>query len=210
MAVLDPLKVIIYNYPDGDGEQLFAPWHPKQPEIGSRALPFSRELFIEREDFAEVPPPGFKRLIPGGDIRLRFAYVLRCDSVEKDVHGAISALHCSYYPDSKSGQDVSGRKPGAAVHWVDARRAVPVEVRLYDVLFTQRVPDSEHLDDALNPDSLQTITAWLEPAMAALAAGARYQFERQGYFIADSRDSYPDKPVFNRTVTLRDSWKPPR
>ncbi len=210
MAVLDPLRVVIDNYPAGEGESLPAPWHPKLPEMGTRSLPFSRELFIEREDFEEVPPPGYKRLVPGGDIRLRFAYVLRCDSIEKDAQGVVTALHCSYYPDSKSGQDVSGRKPGAAVHWVDARHAVPVEVRLYEALFKDRVPDSEHLDEALNPDSLRTITALLEPEMAELAAGPRYQFERQGYFMADSRDSQPGKPVFNRTVTLRDSWKPAR
>ncbi len=210
MAVLDPLRVVIDNYPTDEDESLPAPWHPKLPEMGTRLLPFSRELFIEREDFAEVPPQGFKRLVPGGDIRLRFAYVLRCDSVERDAQGAITMLRCSYYPDSKSGQDVSGRKPGAAVHWVDARHAVPVEVRLYEALFKDRVPDSEHLDEALNPDSLRTITALAEPAMAALAAGPRYQFERQGYFMADSRDSRPGKPVFNRTVTLRDSWKPVR
>ena len=128
--------------------------------------------------------------------------------MEKGADGRVSTLYCSYYLDSRSGQDTSGRKPVGVIHWVDARRAVPAEVRLYDTLFSDRVPDPEHLEAALNPDSLRTITGHLEPAMAAQSAGARYQFERQGYFIADDRDSRPGAPVFNRTVTLRDSWKP--
>ena len=208
MAVLDPLRLVIENYPEGEGETLRAQWHPKQPEMGGRDIPFSRELLIERDDFEEVPPEGYKRLSPGVDVRLRYAYVLRCERVEKGADGRVSTLYCSYYLDSRSGQDTSGRKPVGVIHWVDARRAVPAEVRLYDTLFSDRVPDPEHLEAALNPDSLRTITGHLEPAMAAQSAGARYQFERQGYFIADDRDSRPGAPVFNRTVTLRDSWKP--
>jgi len=202
MGVLEPLKVTLTNYA-GDGETLTAPWHPKQAELGEREIPFSGELVIEREDFSEDPPKKFKRLSPGEMVRLRYAYIIRCDELIRNDAGEIIELKCSYFPESKSGSDSSGLKPKGVIHWVDAADAVPVRVRRYQNLFTDAAPDLSNLHAALNPDSVLETRAQIEPAMAANADG-RFQFERQGYFCRDEDE--PD--LYHRTVTLRDSYKP--
>jgi glutaminyl-tRNA synthetase len=209
IAVLDPVKLVITNYPEGQQEECFAPNHPQQPELGKRMVPLTRELWIEREDFTETPPKGFFRLFPGNSVRLRYGYVVKCTGCDKDAAGHITAVHCEYLPETKSGT------PGAEtvkvkgnIHWVSTLHACATEVRLYDRLFRAAHPgagDRDFLLD-LNPDSQKTITAQLEPALREALPGARFQFERHGYFIADSRDSKPQAPVFNRAVTLRDSW----
>ena len=209
IAVLDPVKLIISNYPEGQQEDCFAPNHPQQPELGKRVLPLTRELWIEREDFAETPPKGFFRLFPGNSVRLRYGYVVKCTGCDKDSAGNITAIHCEYLPETKSGT------PGAEtvkvkgnIHWVSTTHSCATEVRLYDRLFREAHPgagDRDFLLD-LNPDSQKTVTAQLEPALRDVRPGTRFQFERHGYFIADSRDSKPQAPVFNRAVTLRDSW----
>jgi len=178
--------------------------------MGLRTLPFSGELYIERDDFREEAPKKFKRLVTGGEVRLRNAYVIRCDEVIRDEHGEIIELHCSYDP-ATLGANPEGRKVKGVIHWVSAAHAVPVEVRLYDRLFSHPAPDvvrdGGDYRDHLNPDSLRTLTGCLlEPALAAAVAGEHYQFEREGYFCVDPVLSTPDRPVFNRTVTLRDSW----
>lgn len=209
IAVLDPVKLIISNYPEGQHEDCLAPNHPQQPERGKRVIPLTRELWIEREDFMETPTKGFFRLFPGNSVRLRYGYVVKCTGCDKDAAGNVTAVHCEYLPETKSGT------PGAEtvkvkgnIHWVSAAHACATEVRLYDRLFREAHPgagDRDFLLD-LNPDSQKTVTAQLEPALREALPGARYQFERHGYFIADSRDSRPQAPVFNRAVTLRDSW----
>jgi len=209
IAVLDPVKLVISNYPEGQQEDCFAPNHPQKPELGKRVLPLTRELWIEREDFAETPPKGFFRLFPGNNVRLRYGYVVKCTGCEKDAAGRITAVHCEYLPETKSGT------PGAEtvkvkgnIHWVSTTQACATEVRLYDRLFREAHPGAGERDFLLdlNPDSHKTVTAQLEPALRDVQPGARFQFERHGYFIADSRDSKPQAPVFNRAVTLRDSW----
>ena len=202
MGVLEPLKVTLTNY-EGDGETLTGPWHQQQPDLGTRELPFSAELVIEREDFSEDPPKKFKRLSPGEMVRLRYAYIIRCDEVIKNDAGEVVELKCSYFPDSKSGSDTSGLKPKGVIHWADATRAVPVRVRRYQHLFKDTEPDLSDLDRALNPESLNETRALIEPAMAE-SAEQRFQFERQGYFCRD--EDQPD--LYHRTVTLRDSYKP--
>jgi glutaminyl-tRNA synthetase len=202
MAVLDPLPVTLTNYP-GEGESLEAPWHPQQPELGARALPFGPRLLIERDDFAENPPPKYKRLSPGEMVRLRYGYIIRCDEVVKDASGRVLELRCSYVPESKSGEDTSGLKPKGVIHWVDATGGVPVRVRLYDRLFKVPSPGTANLAEDLNPDSLTEQRAVVEPAIMA-SASERFQFERLGYFCKDSAEA----ATFNRTVTLRDSYKP--
>jgi glutaminyl-tRNA synthetase len=202
MGVLEPLRVTITNYPSG-GEMLQAPWHPQQPDLGERELTFSRDLWIEREDFSENPPKKYKRLCPGEMVRLRYAYIIRCDKVVKDDRGNVVELQCSYVPESRSGSDTSGLKPKGVIHWVDAATALPVRVRSYDHLFRDVAPEVEDLAAALNPDSLREHQGYVEPAIAT-AATERFQFERQGYFCRDSEDP----GLFHRTVTLRDSYKP--
>jgi glutaminyl-tRNA synthetase len=207
MGVLRPLKVVLTNYPADQIEMMSALNHPNRPEMGTRELPFSRELWIEQDDFMEEAPRKFFRLKPGGDVRLRFGYIITCDEVIKDDAGRVVELRCSYDPDTRSGSGSSDRKVKGTIHWVSAAHAVPAEVRLYDRLFT--VPDPNSLDDfmtALNPDSLQTVAARLEPALAEQAAGEAVQFERLGYFSVDSEDHRAEAPVFNRIVTLRDTW----
>jgi glutaminyl-tRNA synthetase len=209
IAVLDPVRLIIDNYPEGQQEDCFAPNHPQQPDLGKRLVPLSRELWIEREDFAEQPPKGFFRLFPGNSVRLRYGYVVKCTGCEKDAAGTVTAVHCEYLPETKSGT------PGAEtvkvkgnIHWLSAAHSQATEVRLYDRLFKEAHPGAggrNFLLD-LNPDSVKTITAQLEPALAAAEPGTRFQFERHGYFVVDTTDSSPGKPVFNRAVTLRDSW----
>lgn len=210
LAVLDPLKVTITNYPQAS-ENLRVPNHPQKPELGERDLPFSGTIFIDREDFMEEPSKGFHRLSPGKDARLRYAYVIRCDEVVKDTAGEVIELKCTYDVDTKGGQSPKdGHKVKGIIHWVDAKQGVEAEVRLYDRLF--KVANPGALDDAdfvaeLNPDSLIVRTrAIIEPALAKAEPESRFQFERLGYFTSDRKDHTESKPVFNRTVTLRDTW----
>ena len=209
MAVLDPVKLVIENYPEGQEEFLDAINNPEESSAGSRKIPFSREIYIEREDFMEDPPKKFFRLSPGREVRLRYAYFVTCQSVVKNAAGEITELRCSYDPATRGGDAPDGRKVKGTLHWVSARHAVPAEVRLYGTLFTEEVPDPNApggLGAALSPHSLSVVeAAWLEPALATASAGERFQFERLGYFCVDS-ESRSGKPVFNRTATLRDTW----
>ena len=207
MAVLRPLKIVLTNYDADRTETLTASNHPNRDELGSRDLPFSREIYIEADDFMEEAPRKFFRLKPGGEVRLRYAYIIRCDDVIKDDQGEVVELHCSYDPETRSGAAQSQRKVKGTIHWVSAKDAVDAEVRLYDRLFTD--PQPGQLDDvltAVNPNSLETVDAKLEPALASLSPTERVQFERTGYFLLDAVDHTAERPVFNRIVTLRDSW----
>jgi glutaminyl-tRNA synthetase len=209
VAVLDPLKLIIDNYPAGQEELCEAPNHPQKPEWGKRSVPFSGELWIEHEDFMETPPKGYFRLFPGNSVRLRYGYVIKCTGCDKDASGNIVAVHCEYMPDSKSGTPgADNYKVKGNIHWVSARHAYAAEVRLYDRLFAVPAPGAGERDflDDINPKSMEVITAQLEPALKDANAEERFQFERHGYFVADRVDSKPGAPVFNRTVTLKDSW----
>ncbi|WP_321347194.1 glutamine--tRNA ligase/YqeY domain fusion protein [Halopseudomonas oceani] len=209
MCVLKPLKVTITNYPEGQTEELRLPRHPKQ-DIGERVLPFEREIYIDREDYMVDPPKGYKRLVPGGEVRLRGSYVIRADEAVTDADGNIVELLCSYDPDTL-GKNPEGRKVKGVIHWVPASSSIECEVRLYDRLFNAANPDKGEEGttflDNINPDSLQVLTGCrAEPSLADATLDDRFQFEREGYFCVDSRDSRPDAMVFNRTVTLRDSW----
>jgi glutaminyl-tRNA synthetase len=210
MAVLHPLKVVIENYPEGQTEELEAPNHPKDESMGSRKLKFTREIYIDRADFREQANKKYKRLVSGGEVRLRNAYVIKCERVITDPDGEIIELRCSYDP-ATLGANPEGRKVRGVIHWVSAQFGVKAEVRLYDRLFNHPTPDGDRAVDSflehLNPDSLHTLThCYLEPGLADAEPGERFQFEREGYFCLDSRDSRPERIVFNRTVTLRDSW----
>jgi len=204
-GVLDPLRLVIDNYPADREEWLEAANHPAKPEMGSRKVPFSREILIEREDFMENAPSKFHRLKPGGEVRLRYGYIVKCESVVKNAAGEITELRCSYDPATRSGSEDSGRKVKGTIHWVCATHAFRAPVRLYDRLFVTAFPSGD-LGQELNPDSLKLVEASLEPALADAKSGEHFQFERNGYFVADTVSSRPGKPVFNRTVTLRDSW----
>jgi glutaminyl-tRNA synthetase len=209
IAVLNPLKLIIDNYPAGQTEDCFAPNHPLKPELGKRAVPLSRELWIEREDFMETPSKGYFRLFPGNKVRLRYGYVVECTGCDKDADGTITAVHCSYLPDTKSGTPgADSIKVKGNLHWVSVAQAYQAEVRLYDRLFSAAHPGTGERDYKLdlNPHSKTVISAYLEPGLKDALAEAIYQFERHGYFVADRIDSQPGKPVFNRTVTLKDTW----
>lgn len=207
MAVLRPLKIVVTNYPEDQVETMEALNHPNVPGMGTREIPFSRELWIERDDFMEEAPRKFFRLKPGGEVRLRFGYIIKCDEVIKDADGNVVELRCSYDPETRSGTGTSDRKVKGTIHWVSASHGIPATVRLYDRLFTVPDPNTvEDFMDVLNPESLETVDAVLEPALQALAAGEAVQFERLGYFCADSVEHAVDAPVFNRIVTLRDSW----
>jgi glutaminyl-tRNA synthetase len=211
MGVLRPLKVVLTNYPEGQQEELEAVNNPEDPGAGTRPLPFGRELYIEREDFMEDPPKKFFRLAPGREVRLRYAYFIKCQEVVKDpATGEVVELRCTYDPATRGGYAPDGRQVKATLHWVSAAHAVSAEVRLYDRLFTKPVPGEDHGGDFkadLNPGSLQILTSCrLEPGLAQAQPGNFYQFERQGYFCVDARDSVPGAPVFNRTVTLKDPW----
>ena len=211
MAGLRPLKVVLLNWPEDQVEKLDAPVHPQFPERGRRPITLNREIFIEEDDFEEVPPEGFHRLVPGGEVRLRNAYVIRCEEVIKDTSGKVIELRCIYDPNTARGKKPQGRKVKGIIHWVSAAHAVQAEVRLYDRLFSQPTPGSDHPDKNflldLNPNSIEVLSqAWLERNMITAEVGIAYQFERLGYFCIDSRDSKADSLVFNRTVTLRDSW----
>ena len=210
MGVLRPLRVVIDNYPEDQVEELDGPYHPEDPGMGSRKIPFSRELYIEREDFREEPPKKFFRLAPGREVRLRYAYYIKCVRVVKDEQtGEVVEVHCTYDPETRGGWSKDGRKVKGTLHWVSAAHSLEAEVRLYDRLFEKANPSSEKddLTTYLNPNSLETLTSCqVEPSLAGAAPGGRYQFERLGYFCVDSSDSSGGALVFNGTVTLRNSW----
>ena len=205
MAVLRPLKVVLTNYPEDQVELMEAMNHPANPDFGTRELPFSRELWIEQDDFMEDAPRKFFRLKPGGEVRLRFGYIIRCDEVIKNDDGEVVELRCSYDPDTRSGTGTSDRKVKGTIHWVSCAHAVDASVRLYDRLFTDANPNAvADFHNVLNPDSLDVVAAKLEPSLASVDEAV--QFERLGYFCKDSADDAEDAHVFNRIVTLRDSW----
>jgi glutaminyl-tRNA synthetase len=207
MAVLSPLKVVLTNYPEGEVEMMEAMNHPANPDFGTRQLPFARELWIEQDDFMEEAPRKFFRLKPGGEVRLRFGYIIRCDEVIKDEEGNVIELRCSYDPDTRSGTGTSDRKVKGTIHWVSCAHAVDATVRLYDRLFTDANPNAaEDFHKVLNEHSLDLVEAKLEPSLADLGREEAVQFERLGYFCKDSKDDNDDAHVFNRIVTLRDSW----
>ena len=211
MAVLHPLKVVITNYPEDKTEEFEPARHPKNPDMGTRKVPFSREIYIDQDDFREDPPPKYFRLAPGKEVRLRFAYVIRCEEVIYDSSGKVIELHCTYDQATRSGAKAEGRKVKGIIHWVSIQHSVPVEVRLYDRLFVNPSPGSDDpsgnfLND-LNPDSIETVTSCrVEPGLLKAKPEDIYQFERVGYFCVDSKESHPEALVFNRTVTLRDTW----
>ena len=215
MAVLNPLKVTLTNFEAGKTQSRRAAFHPNHEEMGEREIPVSQTIYIEADDFAENPPKGFKRLTPGGEVRLRHGYVIKCDEVVKDAAGNVVELKCSIDHDTL-GKNPEGRKVKGVIHWVSAEHAAEIKVRLYDRLFTVERPDAvrgedgEYLPftDFLNPESVKEITAYAEPAAKNLPAESRWQFERIGYFVTDRKDHRPEQPVFNRTVTLKDSWQP--
>jgi glutaminyl-tRNA synthetase len=210
MAVLRPLKVVIDNYPEGQTEQMEAVNNPEDASAGTRNVPFGRVIYIEQDDFREEPPKGYYRLAPGKEVRLRYAYFVRCINVVKDTAGNVTEVHCTYDPTTRGGNAPDGRKVQGTIHWVSADHALRAEVRLYDHLFNK--PDPENAPEGqtflanMNPNSLEVLTCPVEPSLAQAAPGSRFQFERLGYFFVDPVDSKPGKPVFNRTVTLRDSW----
>jgi glutaminyl-tRNA synthetase len=209
MAVVDPLRLVITNLPAGHAESLRFSNHPKNPEFGERDVPFSPVLWIEREDFMEVPPKGFHRLVPGGEVRLRGVGIVKCTDVVKDGD-AVVEVHCTLDPDTRAGLPGADRKVKGTIHWVAAATAVEAEVRLYDRLFSVPDPDKDEAGktyrDYLNPESVRTVRGFVEPSAAPLPAETGLQFERLGFFTADRRDHAPGRPVFNRTVTLRDTW----
>ena len=207
MGVLHPLKVVIDNYPEDGEEELECANHPRNPDMGSRRVPFSRVLYIERDDFMEDPPGKYFRLAPGREVRLRYAYLVTCVDIVKDDAGEVVEVHCRYDPATRGGNAPDGRKVKGTIHWVSAAHACRAEVRLYDRLFDVPSPDAGDFVEHINPESLVTLEgAFLEPGLAGAAPGTHFQFERLGYFCVDTVDSGPGKPVFNRTVTLRDSW----
>ena len=206
MAVLRPLKIVIENYPEGQTEELEAVNNPEDENAGTRPVPFSREIYVERDDFMEEPPKKFYRLAPGREVRLRYAYFVTCTDVVKDDDGNVVELRCTYDPATRGGDAPDGRKVKATLHWVSAAHAIDAEVRLYDTLFTKEFPDEDDdFTNHVNPDSLEVVTAKVEPSVAGAAPETRYQFERLGYFCVDS-DTTDEKLVLNRTVTLRDTW----
>ena len=210
MAVLRPLKIVLTNYPEGKVEEFEALINPEDPAAGTRKVPFSRELYIEQEDFMEDPPNKFYRLAPGREIRLRAAYFIKCEEVIKDTQGNVVELRCTYDPTTRGGDAHDGRKVKATLHWVSAAHALEAEVRLYDTLLTvaeaSEMDDDKDFTDYLNPKSLEVIErAYVEPTVKGARHLTRYQFERMGYFTVDP-DSTPEKLVFNRTVTLKDEW----
>jgi glutaminyl-tRNA synthetase len=212
MGVLRPLKVIIDNYPQGQVEELDAINNPEDPGMGTRKVPFSRELYIEQDDFMEDPPKKFFRLAPGREVRLRYAYFITCVDLVKDPRtGNIIELHCTYDPQTRGGDAPDGRKVKGTLHWVSATQAISVEVRLYDHLFTKENPnegeEGKDFSEFINFNSLEILrNCPVEPSLSKAEPGSRYQFERLGYFCVDAKDSEEGAPVFNRTVTLRDTW----
>ena len=206
MAVLNPLKLVIDNYPEGQTEEMDAVNNPEDPDAGTRKVPFSKVIYIEQDDFRETPPPKYFRLYPGNEVRLRYAYFVKCTHVVKNDADEVVEVHCTYDPSTRGGDSPDGRKVKSTIHWVSAEHAMPAEVRLYNQLFTVEKPDEGELENIVNPSSLDVLeNAFVEPALAEIKAGNNVQFERTGYFCLDP-DSGPGKPVFNRTVTLKDSW----
>jgi glutaminyl-tRNA synthetase len=206
LAVLRPVKVVITNFPDDRVEELEAVNNPGDPGAGTRRIPFTRELFIDSADFTEVPPPKYFRLKPGGEVRLKYAYIIKCDEAIKDAAGNVTELRCTADLESKSGGATSNRKIKGTIHWVSAGKAIDAEVRLYDRLFTVPQPDADgDFKSFVNPNSLEVVEAKCEPALAEADPKVRYQFERLGYFALDP-DSKPAHLVFNRTITLKDTW----
>jgi glutaminyl-tRNA synthetase len=209
MAVVKPLKVVLTNFVAGETQSREAGFHPNHPEFGSREVPIAREIWIEADDFSEAPPPGWQRLVPGGEVRLRYSYVIRCDEVIRDATGNVIELHCSLDPETL-GKNPQGRKVKGVIHWVSAEHALAAEIRLYDRLFTVARPDTDKERDFhafLNPDSLAVVQGWIEPCVRDSAPETRYQFERLGYYCTDRHDHRPgEKWVFNRTVALKDTW----
>ncbi len=209
IGVLNPLRLIIDNYPENQEEECYAPNHPQQPELGKRTLSFTKTLYIDQDDFMENPSKGYFRLSPGAEVRLRYAYIVKCTSIIKNDRGQIEAIHCTYDPDTKSGTPgADARKVKGNIHWLSTKYARSAEIRLYDRLFTQPYPDAGEQDfkTYLNPDSKKIVMAYLEPSLFEAQPEQIFQFERHGYFIADRVDTSPEKPVFNRAVTLRDTW----
>ncbi|HMU63918.1 MAG: glutamine--tRNA ligase/YqeY domain fusion protein [Nitrosomonas sp.] len=209
IGVLNPLRLIIDNYPENQEEECYAPNHPQQPELGKRTLSFTKTLYIDQDDFMENPSKGYFRLSPGAEVRLRYAYIVKCTSIIKNDRGQIEAIHCTYDPDTKSGTPgADARKVKGNIHWLSTKYARSAEIRLYDRLFTQPYPDAGEQDfkTYLNPDSKKIAMAYLEPSLFEAQPEQIFQFERHGYFIADRVDTSPGKPVFNRAVTLRDTW----
>jgi glutaminyl-tRNA synthetase len=209
MAVLKPLRVVIENYPEGQIEQMDAINNPEDPHAGTRQVPFGRVLYIEQDDFREEPPPKYFRLAPGREVRLRYAYFIKCVGVVKDTAGNVTELRCTYDPATRGGDAPDGRKVKATIHWVSADEALPVEVRHYDHLFNKpnpdQAPEGQTFLDNLNPNSLEVLNSFVEPSLKDAALGSRYQFERNGYFCVDA-DSMGEKLVFNRIVGLKDTW----
>jgi len=209
MAVLRPLRVVIDNYPEGQMEEMEAVNNPEDASAGTRSVPFWKVLYIEQDDFREVPPPKYFRLSPGKEVRLRYGYLITCTSVVKDANGEVTEIHCTYDPATRGGNAPDGRKVKSTIHWVSAAHAIDAEVRMYDNLFTKENPgeteEGQDFTANLNPRSLEIVHGKLEPSLAAAAVGDRFQFERMGYFCMDP-DSTPGKPVFNRTVGLKDTW----
>ena len=209
MAVIDPIRVVIANYPEGRSEAIECVNNPEDESAGTRKVPFSREIYISRDDFMEIPPKKYYRLYPGGEVRLRYGYIIRCDEVIKDLEGNIVELRCVYDTQSGHGSSSDGRRVKGIIHWVSVEHCVECEVRLYDTLFTKELPEDvaegETFLDNLNPDSIAVTTCYGEPSIARAVSGDKFQFERVGYFCADP-DSKPGRPVFNRTVGLKDSW----
>jgi glutaminyl-tRNA synthetase len=212
LAVLRPLRLVLDNYPAGDGEMMEAVNNPEDPSMGTRQVPFSRELYIEQDDFREDPPKGYFRLAPGAEVRLRYAYIIKCVDVERDPRtGQVTCVHGTYDPETRSGMPQANRRVKGTLHWVSAAHARRAEVRLYDHLFSRIDPEDvapgEDYLDGLNPRSLEVLPeCWLEPAAAAMQPGAHCQFERLGYFCVDTVDARPGALVFNRSVPLRDTW----
>jgi glutaminyl-tRNA synthetase len=215
IAVLRPLKLIVDNFPEGEVVECSAPVHPHHPDMGTRSFPFTKELWIEQEDFMEVPTKGYHRFTPpvdgkqGARVRLKYGFVVECTGYDKDENGNVTAVHVNYFEDSKSGTPgADNYKVKGNITWVSASHALQAEVRLYDRLFSDPNPDAGGRDfkELLNPNALETVQAYLEPGLKSAAAEQRFQFERHGYFVADRVDSQPGKPVFNRVTTLKDSW----
>ena len=209
MAVLNPLKVVVTNYEEGKTEEFECINNPENPDAGTRKVPFSKVLYIDRDDFMENPPKKYYRLSPGTEVRLRYSYLIKCEEVVKDAEGNITELRCTYDPQSGNGSSSDGRRVKGVIHWVSAQHAVEAEIRLFDTLFTKEDPndveEGQTYLDNLNPASMVKTTGYLEPSLKEAKAGDKFQFERVGYFCVDT-DSTPEHPVFNRTVTLKDSW----
>ena len=209
MGVLHPLKLILTNYPEGQTETFEVENNPNRPEDGNRTVTFSRELWIEAEDFMEEPVKGYFRLFPGNEVRLKTTYIVRCTGCEKDENGNVTAVYAEYDPESRGGNPADGRKIKGTIHWVNAADALDAEIRLYDNLFTVPDPDAGDFLEVLNPDSLKVLeNAKVEPSLAAAKPGDSFQFMRQGYFCVDNKDSSAEHLVFNRSVSLKDSFKP--